>query len=266
MGLLLLEALEPAEAAALRAHLASGCVRCASHLAEAEAMLTYLPYALEMGNPSSGARDRLMDRIAGHPAISSPHRGRAPARRGAWWRAAWVRFALPPAVAACITFAVTAKMMLRVQHDHEAVYQNKLASAQRDIGRKDQELREISGNLLPIALSNNPQRKMIVLEGRTQLRAAGRAIWDEQRQAWHFFAYNLDQVGPKEAYELWFVTPYGRKVPVTRTFRPNDMGYVHLVVTLPKDTGPVNACFITDEPAVGTFGPTGSIHLFGKLD
>src|SRR5438067_6139006 len=156
MGLLLLEALEPAEAAALRAHLASGCVRCASHLAEAEAMLTYLPYALEMGNPSSGARDRLMDRIAGHPAISNPHRGGAPAaRRVAWWRAAWVRVALPAAVAACVTFAITAKMMLRIQHDHDAVYQNKLASAQRDIGRKDQELREISGNLLPIALSNN---------------------------------------------------------------------------------------------------------------
>src|SRR6266700_4153543 len=129
MGLLLLEAREPAEA-----------------------MLTYLPYALEMGNPSSGARDRLMDRVAGHPAISNPHRGgRAPAaRRGSWWRAPWVRVGLPAAAAACITFAVTAKMMLRVQHDHESVYQNKLASAQRDIGRKDQELREISGNLLPI--------------------------------------------------------------------------------------------------------------------
>jgi hypothetical protein len=28
----------------------------------------------------------------------------------------------------------------------------------------------------------------------------------------------------------------------------------------------VNACFITDEPAVGTFQPTGSIHLFGKIE
>src|SRR5947207_15097759 len=115
MGLLLLDALEPAEAAALRAHLASGCVRCASHLAEAEAMLTYLPYALEMGNPSSGARERLMGRIAGHPAISPPQR-RAPARRGSWWRAPWVRVALPAAPAACVSFALPAIMHLRLRH------------------------------------------------------------------------------------------------------------------------------------------------------
>jgi hypothetical protein len=259
MPLFLMDALDPPEAAALRAHLATGCRRCAAHLGVADATLAYLPHALDPTQPPASARDRLMHRIDQHPDVH------VRTTRQPWWKSKLVRIALPPALAACLTFALTVKMMLNIQHSHDTVYQIKLATAQRDIAKKDQDLKDISGNLLPIALSGSAPRKMIALEGRVQPRAAARAIWDDQRQAWHFFAYNLDQLGPKEAYELWFVTPYGRKVPAA-TFRPNEMGYIHLVVTLPKDTGPVNACFITDEPAVGTFQPTGSTHLYGKME
>jgi hypothetical protein len=72
-------------------------------------------------------------------------------------------------------------------------------------------------------------------------------------------------LAPKVAYELWFVTPYGRKVPAG-TFTPDEHGSAQLTVTLPKDVGPVAGAFVTDEPSVGTFQPTGAIQLSGKLD
>src|SRR6478609_1141917 len=111
MPLLLVDALEPAEAAALRAHLATGCPRCAAYLAEADATLAYLPYALDPVDPRPEARDRLMERVEQHAATSYAHgRGQVdyvrPEGRQRRWRGLpqWVRAALPPAVAACLTF------------------------------------------------------------------------------------------------------------------------------------------------------------------
>src|SRR5258706_15252899 len=113
MPLLLVDGLEPAEAAALRAHLATGCTRCAAYLAEADATLAYLPYALDPVAPTPAARERLMERVGQHlplsfaqPTPRSPRRQRMPI---------WVRWVLPPAVAAAITFIVTAKFMMTLQ-------------------------------------------------------------------------------------------------------------------------------------------------------
>src|SRR5437764_536529 len=98
MPLLLVDGLEPAEAAALRAHLASGCTRCAAYLAEADATLAYLPYALDPVAPTPAAREQLMDRIAQHVPVAAHLRNPPPARRGLRLPV-WVRRALPAAVA-----------------------------------------------------------------------------------------------------------------------------------------------------------------------
>src|SRR2546423_9012590 len=70
MPLLLVDALEPAEAAALRAHLATGCTRCASYLAEADATLAYLPFALDPVPPAPAARERLVARLGEHVPVA----------------------------------------------------------------------------------------------------------------------------------------------------------------------------------------------------
>jgi anti-sigma-K factor RskA len=259
MPLFLLDALEPGDAAALRAHLAGGCTRCASYLSEADATLAHLPYALDPVAPPAGARERLMDRLTQHPSQVRPSRERAhrPLRLPTW-----ARRVLPPAVAACITFVVTAKYMMSVQHKHDDAMQQQLVSAKREVATQDQHNREL---VTQTELLHSPSLRLIRMEGVAQPKASARALWDDRRKAWHFYAYNLQTLGPKEAYELWFVTPYGRKVSAA-TFRPNELGNAYLVATLDKDVGPVDAAFVTDEPSVGTFQPTGSIHLSGKLE
>ena len=273
MPLLLIDGLEPAEAAALRAHLATGCPRCAAYLAEADAVLAHLPYALDPVSPRPEARGRLMDRIEEHAATSYAHgRGQVDYVRPERPRSRlvrlpkWARVALPPALAACLTFVATARYMHSVQSGKVQVYQKELATRTQEFARKEQEVRELTNDLVrPVELLRSPQVKQIMLEGRTQPKAMGRALWDPKRQAWHFFAYNLGGLNSKDAYELWFVTPYGRKVPAS-TFRPNELGYAHVVAKLPSDVGPVDGAFVTDEPAVGTFQPTGETHLAGKME
>ncbi|HVT82469.1 MAG TPA: hypothetical protein VHM90_17645, partial [Phycisphaerae bacterium] len=57
-------ALDPAETAAVRAHLAAGCPDCAGHLAAAEATLHKIPLSLPLQRPSESAWENLESRIA----------------------------------------------------------------------------------------------------------------------------------------------------------------------------------------------------------
>jgi anti-sigma-K factor RskA len=221
--------------------------------------LAHLPYALDPVAPPAGARARLMDRLTQHPSQVRPSRERA---QKALRLPSWARRVLPPAVAACITFVATAKYMMSVQHKHDDAMQQQLVSVKREVATQDQHNREL---VTQTELLHSPSLRLIRMEGVAQPKASARALWDGRRKAWHFYAYNLQTLGPKEAYELWFVTPYGRKVSAA-TFRPNELGNAYLVATLDKDVGPVDAAFVTDEPSVGTFQPTGSIHLSGKLE
>src|SRR3954470_13963169 len=134
MPLLLIDGLEPAEAAALRAHLATGCTRCAAYLAEADATLAHLPYTLDPIAPRAEARGRLIERIEAH-AATSYQQGRGtvdyirPQRAGSPWRLPkWGRTILPPALAACLTFIATARYMHTVQTGKVQVYQKQLAA------------------------------------------------------------------------------------------------------------------------------------------
>jgi hypothetical protein len=260
MPLLLLDGLEPAEAAALRAHLATGCTRCAGHLAEADATLAFLPYALDAARPTAGAKERLMGRLGEHVELAPR---REAARRRRRWTPAWLRRVAPAAVAACLTFVATASYMMHVQHRRDEAFGRQLASERREVASREQSNREL---VTQTSLLRSPSLRLIRMDGgAAQPKASARALWDANRQAWHFYAYNLEQLAPKEAYELWFVTPYGRKVPAA-TFRPNELGNAYLVASVAKDVGPVSGAFVTDEPSVGTFQPTGTTHLSGKLE
>jgi hypothetical protein len=262
MPLLLVDALEPAEAAALRAHIASGCTRCSSYLAEADATLAYLPYALEQTAPAPAARDRLFKQISEiAPARRDIRHDIAPARRS-FKMPSWIRAVIPAAVAACIVFVATVQYMLHVQHDREGVMKRELTEVQHTLTQTEQRLQS-SSQIMEITYRSSRQ---ITMEGKAQSKAFGRAVWDQQRNAWHFRAFNLEPLPKNVAYELWFETPYGRKVSTPRTFVPDEHGDAYIVVTLAKDVGPVSKAFVTDEPSVGTYQPTGTVHLSGKLE
>lgn len=267
MLLLLADGLEPADAAALRTHLASGCPRCSAYLAEADATLTYLPYALESKSPSAAAREKLFERISAS-LVAAPRMPVSSGRRRTLKMSPWIRRTIPVAVAACLTFIATVQVMRSVHRSREQHVSDTINNLTRQVSASEQQVRALQGqnkvaNSTLDALYSSP--RLITLQGISQPKAFGRAMWNEARGAWHFRAFNLEPLPPKDAYELWFVTPYGRKVPAA-TFKPDEHGNAYLVVTLPKDVGPVNAAEVTDEPAVGTFQPTGALQLRGRME
>ncbi len=265
MPLLLVDALEPAEAAALRAHLAGGCPRCSSYLAEADATLAHLPFALDPVVPPVAARGRLMERVAQHaPTIATHAPHLAERRRGFLRLPGWARAAIPAAAAAaCVVFVATVQYMLHVQRGRDTQQRAQFVKVEQ----RAQELAAQMAKDAPIQQVIYKSNKQFNLEDPTRSsNMVGRAVWDEQRKAWHFRAFNLKALGPREAYQLWFVTPYGRKVPTQTTFKPDEHGDAYIVVTLPKDVGPIAGAFVTDEPSVGTFQPTGETHLSGRLE
>jgi hypothetical protein len=255
MLLLLVDGLDPADAQALREHLSGGCPRCAGALSEAEATLNHLPFALEAAAPRGEARELLMKRIAaGRRAVGGD--GQRPRF------ASWGRVATAAAIAACLTFVATSWIMLNVQRKQRDQFQQVLSTRDQSIASLVQQVRHTNQTLEPLLQS----RRQAVLASQTQPNAFARVWWDEGRKAWHFRAFGLDQPeSAKIAYELWFITPYGRKVPAV-TFKPDSQGGAYVVVKVPGDVGPVAAFAVTDEPSVGTFQPTGTIHLFGRVE
>ena len=77
-----LGALDSAEAAELRAHLAGGCpFTCEGELAAANAMLEMLPLTLTPARPQAGAKERLMMRV-----MSESTRKEASTRSSIGWK------------------------------------------------------------------------------------------------------------------------------------------------------------------------------------
>lgn len=282
MPLLLVDALDPVEAAALRSHISAGCPRCSAYLAEADATLALLPFALEPQAPRVEARGLLLSRIGvASDAVNEPATVGAPGdaethRQKVLKFPRWARVILPPALAACLTFVATAWGMLDSMKKQRAEYATALKGHSEYIqalheqnAAMNKTVRTMSTRVMETDRSIEDvlkARKFITLEGMSnQPKAFARAWFDPQRNAWHFRAFNLAQLGPKEAYELWFITPYGRVVPAS-TFRPDERGEAYLVTRLPADVGPVGAAKVTDEPSVGTFQPTGTVHLAGKVE
>jgi anti-sigma-K factor RskA len=254
MPLLLVDGLEPAEAAAVRAHLAGGCPRCAAYLAEADAALTHLPYALEPVAPPTTARQKLFARL-NHESPAEESR-----KRRILFMPRWLRAGLPAAVAACIAIIVTGYVMMRAM-DRRTQQLNAV------IDQRNDQVRHLTTQVInkDNQLTIQNAKKRITLIGEQQPNAHGRAFFDDKRRCWHFYAYGLSQLPAKEAYELWFITPYGRKVAAL-TFKPNEHGDAYVVANVPAEVGPVAALAVTDEPSVGTFQPTGQTHLYGRLE
>jgi hypothetical protein len=116
-----------------------------------------------------------------------------------------------------------------------------------------------------LAALRSPKLKLVDLaSGGPQPRAAGRLLWDQQRDTWHLVATNLAPAPAGRTYELWFITASQAKI-AAGTFAVDAGGSGELTVAVPPGIGPLALAAVTDEPAGGVAAPTGSIQLVGKL-
>ena len=222
------DALEPAEADALREHLGSGCPICAGVLAEAQAMLGEVASAIAPVAPPLDTANKLMSRIEkrnrdGASEAAAPIRLPTTASR---WKI-WSTALLSAAAAAAITSAI-------------------FWYAARD------------------AMNRTPTLQMVAMNSDTQPKARGVVAWDRDHGQWHVAVFNLTPPPPGKEYELWFV-PQGKNPVRSKTFTVDSAGSASLIVQVPTNIGPIAAAAITMENAGGVDVPTPPLQLVGAV-
>jgi hypothetical protein len=280
-GVLLLAAglLEEEEAAAaLRAHLATGCVECAAHLAEARALDAALALAAT-GEPVPRALREELLRRAGPAADPA----RAPARRAQPGRIG--RLALAAGLAAAIA-APLGWLLASRRHASErdaqaaalaeirtrtAALEEELAEAREEQEELDSELgdlevrsRGLESDLKraerQVAMLSHPGLVTLELQGTRSPQARARVFWEWDDYYCYLRAEGLEAVEPPAIYALWLDTEGGNRI-LAGTFAPEAEGRATLWVQLPRDMGKAVSAAITREPAAPGASPAGPVEL-----
>jgi anti-sigma-K factor RskA len=242
----------------VRRALTSGDPTWAASLAEAEATLAAYAAAIEPMSPPPAVKSALLQRIATTrtseraPVTDEYKSGR--------------RFAQAFAAVAAIIFVAVLVNMWTIRRINSATDQVR-AEYKKELSDRDanilvlKSLVERDTRVREALLSRNLK---VVDLGSDKTKAIGRLLIDVDKSKWLVFTVALPPLPADKTYELWFITPDGRKV-AAGTFNVDLTGNGMISVPLPKDIGPVAVAAITDEPAGGVPAPTGSVQLVGKL-
>jgi len=247
-----LGALEAGEAAEVRGHLEAGCPRCAAEQAAARETLSQIPFALEIEEPSSMAKARLMSAIRGKPPT-------VPARRSG--TGLWGKAGLLATAAAIVAALLTSTLVGRRYRAEAADLRGQIRTQKEELARLEQQFHRTRDTIL---LVRSPGSKVIDLQGQEErASSAARLFWDVRRGTWRLYADNLPPVGPGKSYQLWLVTAQAKIS--AGVFDPSTEEGASGTVTLPSGVGQVIAAAVTPEPAGGSPQPTGKILLLGKI-
>ncbi len=225
MLLYVTDSLEESERIELRAHLSSGCPKCAGALAEAQATVAHLPMALDPQQAPKSARDRLLSRVvADKSAASAPS---APRARPGWF----LRTAAAACIGAIVAFAVVYMPMHR--------------------------------KLMPIQ-ADQLQYVKLAGDATQQPGAHGRVFWDKDHNQWHVYVFDMKPPPAGREFELWFIMPDQKKVKAGM-FNVDEKGRGSLFVDVPANMANVAVAAVTDEPMGGVDQPTGKVQLVGQI-
>lgn len=241
------------ETAAVRAHLGTGCPRCAGRLAELGATLAMLPLALPTTDPPIAIRQRLMSRArdSAHAMKIAP----APQRRGRLW--IW------PVVGGAIAAAALIALGGAWLHEQQSITQ--LSRLLNDREQQVADLRNALATEQETARAiRSPSALMVSLEGAARPTGQGRIFIDPLLGKWWFATRGLKPLSSGKIYEFWLI-PSGQKPIPAGTFDVDASGVGYLSGRVPADIGASALAAVTDEPAGGVAQPTGQIQIKGAI-
>jgi hypothetical protein len=287
-------ALDPAETAAVRAHLATGCPDCAGELAAAEATLHKLPLALPLQPVPESAWENLESRIALKEQVEGDRsaagdRAALAAPFASKKSNAWLGWAAAAAIALVLALGIRtlrnenqrnkqqlAQSNQEIKRLTDAVARNdSLQTRVLDLEHQVKTLKDQNSALasstdkLPPELKDKInallQSEQFAVTSDTQPGAGGKLYWNKQRQEWYLY---LDAVKPADAgktYELWIVTADQNKL-AAGTAQVDDKGRLTFSTTRKIPPGATLAA-VTDEQSPGEpdNGAKGKIHFLATL-
>jgi anti-sigma-K factor RskA len=251
-------ALEPEESAELRAHLATGCPRCAGALADAEATLTLLTQGLSQHAPPLDLRNKILNQAAKERKSEEPALSYMP----------WERIVIPSALAAVLAVAIT---LFCVRYLSPMLGGATLAQTQAQLVAKTVELQGVQATLaltqrqLADATSSLQGMKFAKMTGDPQPSAVAHVFLDLNHKKWYFFTNGMKPPANGKTYEFW-VCVGAEKLPAG-TFEVSDNGIATLHGDVPPIPPGANVMLcVTDEPMGGTQVPTGTAQLMGTVE
>jgi anti-sigma-K factor RskA len=136
-----------------------------------------------------------------------------------------------------------------------------VANAEQERTELERTLDEREATLAAVAA---PSVRVINLASAEQADPVGRMFWDKRTDRWTFFAQNMPAVQAGREYQLWLITPGGRKLPAP-TFRPGPRGEAQVQATYALPADSLAAVAVTLEPTGGLPEPSGPVVIVGAM-
>jgi anti-sigma-K factor RskA len=259
IGPFLLGALTDAEAAEVRAHIAT-CAECAAEARTMQAVTDEIAWSVEPIDPPPAVRASVMAAVAAQqPRGSVAPRGVKAMRLRAPWLAAAAAIVLAIGFGA---YSVRLRgrvqslqlqlsdVLVQIQVGDQRVAQARLAAA--DAARQ-------------LSVIAAPDAAQVALKGQPAAPgASARVLWSRSRGLL-FSATGLPPLPAGQTYQLWIIS--GRSAPISDgwIFKPDVAGGVTTLFATPATLPQPTAIAVTVEPDGGTAAPTGAMQLVGSL-
>lgn len=226
-----LGSLDPDDAAALERHLET-CAECRAILDDYRQAAFVMPLALEITPPPPGAGDRLLARARAAGSPAEPQE-RQPVT-GRFGTTEWMLLA----AASLVLALILGGWLAWLQFDDE-------------------------GDGAPGPTAGG---RVVALDGSENApKASGHLVVPPEGSWATLVATNLPAVDEGHAYQFWFVAPGGERVS-GGVFRPDQEGGAVFEVDMPENVWTYERIGVTEEPAGGSPGPTGTNVLAGTME
>jgi hypothetical protein len=136
-----------------------------------------------------------------------------------------------------------------------------MSAAEEEQNRLQRALGEREATLAAVSA---PSVRVIDMASAGAPEPGGRMFWDKRTDRWTFFAHNLPAVQDGREYQLWLITPGGRKLPAP-TFRPGPRGEARVEATYALAADSLAAVAVTLEPTGGLPEPSGPVVIVGAM-
>jgi anti-sigma-K factor RskA len=248
-----LGALDPAERAALEAHLATGCQDCAKSIEESRWLVSQLAYMAPEAAPSDMLKGRLMQTVRAEAQAAKPS---TPSRRG-------VPLWMWAGIAALLLFSVYSTWNAERLRDE-------IQTANQRVAAILQERRELDAQLQlakrAATIVTDPASVKIALASRDPQMPALEAKWHSQLGI-VLTGQKIPSPSGNRVLQLWLIPKApGRKPIPSLTLRPDPAGrFVLLVANPPELMAATRALAISEEPEGGSAQPSTSPRWVGGI-